>query len=342
MYATEINTTEPFTPPDTGVDEKALHFIQLTSIVSFSLTFILGTLGNGLVIWIAGFKMKRMVNTIWFLNLSLADFIFNIFFPFQITEWAMSGHWPFGEIMCKAVFCLLYLNIYVSISFLLIISVDRCISVLHPVWSKNHRTPRLATIVSAVTWMFCFVLSSPYYLYYEVVKDSSINVEQCLPMFIDGDHDDNWRRKTMLIIQFFSMFVIPFSIILVCYALILIRIRKRKSLSGSKRPFKIIASIILCFFFCWFPFHFWPLLQFMNVGLSLTLDFIMFHLFCCLAFFNSCLNPMLYVFLGRDFKESLIKSIPFVLERTFKQMDSDTEEQGDRRSSGTNVSTTCL
>ncbi|XP_063291905.1 formyl peptide receptor 2-like [Pelobates fuscus] len=325
---------------ENGVSNSAFLYLQITSIVSFSITFILGTLGNGLVIWIAGFKMKRNVNTVWILNLGIADFVFNIFFPFQITEWAMRGHWPFGEIMCKAIFFLLYLNMFSSISFLLLISVDRCTSVLYPVWSKNHRTPRLAAIVSVITWMLCFALSCPYLPYYEVVHDPYTNLEHCVPMFEDGDGITNWKRNSMLITQFLSMFLIPFSIILVCYTLIMIRIGRRKSLSGSNRPFKIIISIILCFFICWFPFHFWPLIQIMDIGLSTNLDFIMFHIFCCLAFFNSCLNPILYVFIGREFKTNFIKSIPFILENTFKRMDTDGEELCDQSgTTGTEAST---
>ncbi|KAM8927821.1 uncharacterized protein RCH25_008120 [Pelodytes ibericus] len=338
-----IETPNPEDSINYFLNGKVFRSIQVITIISYSITFILGTVGNGLVIWIAGFKMKRMVTTIWFLNLGVADFVFNIFFPFQITEWTMNGHWPFGLILCKAIFFLLYLNMFVSISFLLIISADRCASVLFPVWSKNHRTPKLATIISAVTWTFSFFLSSPYLDFYNVVHNQDEGMAHCLPVFTSGDDSESWKRKVMLITQFVSMFLIPFSIILICYALIVIRIRRSRSLSGSNRPFKVIISIILCFFVCWFPFHFWPLLPYLNIEPSFTLDFVMFHIFCCLAFFNSCLNPILYVFIGRDFKKSLIKSIPFMLENTFKEtLDIGGESQTDQTLTATELSTSIV
>ncbi|KAM6995175.1 LOW QUALITY PROTEIN: uncharacterized protein LKV04_007410, partial [Tautogolabrus adspersus] len=48
--------------------------------IVYCLAFVLGVLGNGVVIWVTGFKI-RSVNTIWFLNLAVADFLFTAFLP---------------------------------------------------------------------------------------------------------------------------------------------------------------------------------------------------------------------------------------------------------------------
>ncbi|MEE6525621.1 hypothetical protein FKM82_025737 [Ascaphus truei] len=340
----------PFTvsSPETDAPEEDLengflfddivHMMKVICIICFSITFILGIIGNGLVIWIAGFKMKKTVNTIWFLNLGVADFVFDIFLPLQITEIAMDGHWPFGQIMCKVIPTAIHLNMLVSVSFLMVISVDRCTSVLCPVWSKNHRTPRLASIISIVIWLLCLILSSPYFAFYDTEHDPDDNISYCYTAYVSWNngttfdyHTWSLRNNAMSITQFVSMFLIPFIIILVCYGLIARRLRRSKSLFRSWRPFKVMISIVLCFFCCWFPLNLWPLLDVMDIEPGWIFNFIVFDISSCLAFFNSCLNPLLYVFIGRDFKETLKKSIPFLLENTFSERcNLDFEGQDDQ------------
>ncbi|XP_056399230.1 chemerin-like receptor 1 [Hyla sarda] len=320
-YFTTYNNTE-----DPGAQGNVFHIIQIINIILYSITFILGFTGNGLVIWIAGFKMKKTVTILWFLNLAIADFVFNLTFPLQITEWIMDGHWPFGQAMCKVVFTVLFLNMSVSTSFLMIISVDRCTSVMCPVWSKNHKSPRLALTISLTIWFICFMLSSPYLAFFDILHDSENRISYCIPLYAEDDDTDTMRYKTMIVVRFVSMFLIPFSIIVTCYSFILFRLRRTRSLSRSNRPLKVIITIVLCFFCFWFPFHIWPLLEVLNVDLNFTVDMIVSHVVYCIGFFNSCVNPIVYVFFGRDFKKSLFRSIPFLLEDTLKEKDlSDTQ-----------------
>ncbi|KAI4899241.1 hypothetical protein NFI96_006040 [Prochilodus magdalenae] len=48
--------------------------------------FILGVAGNGLVIWIAGFKVKKSVITTWYLSLAVSDFIYCSTLPFGVVS----------------------------------------------------------------------------------------------------------------------------------------------------------------------------------------------------------------------------------------------------------------
>ncbi|KAM4652215.1 formyl peptide receptor-related sequence 4-like [Discoglossus pictus] len=321
------NTTSVIPVQD---DERHLNLflaMQILSITCYSITFILGIVGNGLVIWIAGCKMKKMVNTILFLNLGIADFLLNIFFPFIIIEWAMKMKWIFGQIMCKIIYTVLYLSMALSTSFLMIISIDRCISVLCPVWSKNHRTPRLAWNISKTIWLLCLIISSPYVVFYdtELKNDSSGNVycSQVYLSFINSTIVDyqTWiqRHRAMVITRFVTMFLIPFSIILVCYVLIALSLRKNRLVSGSARPFKAMMSLVLCFFCCWFPFHMLRLIDIMESVPISNVYIVWYYFSYCLAFFKSCLNPILYVFIGHGFKKSLMKSIPFLMENVFSE-----------------------
>ncbi|KAM3923167.1 chemerin-like receptor 1 [Leptodactylus fuscus] len=326
-YFTEtVNTDE-----DALVNPNVFRIVQIFNIIVYSITFLLGVTGNGLVIWIAGFKMKKTVNVLWFLNLAIADFVFDVLFPLQITEWITEGHWPFGQTMCKVIFTILFLNMSVSTSFLMIISVDRFITIMCPVWSQNHRSPKWASIISSLVWFTCFMLSSPYLAFFKIVHDDDDNISYCIPLYSEDEDMDIMRYKTMVVVRFVSMFLVPFSITVTCYGFIIFRLRRTRSLSKSNRPLKVIIIIVLCFFGFWFPYHMWPFLEVLNVEMDATTNFVVSSLVHAIGFFNSCVNPIVYVFAGRDFKKTLSKSIPFLLENTFKEKDvSDTEHRLDQ------------
>ena len=108
--------------------------IWIMSAVIVSVVCVLGVVGNGVVIWVTAFRMKRTVSTVWYLNLAVADFLVTASLPLQITKYALV-RWPFGWFMCKMDGVFFHMNMYSSIYTLVVISVDRCVcgvSGVHP------------------------------------------------------------------------------------------------------------------------------------------------------------------------------------------------------------------
>ncbi|CAL8358465.1 unnamed protein product [Arctogadus glacialis] len=256
--------------------------LNIMSIIVYCLAFVLGVLGNGVVIWVTGFKMKKTVNTIWFLNLAVADFLFTAFLPLSVTYTAMDFHWPFGKFMCKLNSTVGFLNMFASVYILVVISIDRCVSVVWPVWAQNHRSVRKASCVSLGVWVLALFLSSPYFIFRDT--GASFNDEDIINCFSNFALSDDYetpavnqlrqfRHQAMTITRFLLGFVVPFTVVVSCYAVIIHRLRRNRSLAS-------------------------------------------------LAFLNSCLNPLLYVFMGRDFKEKIRRSILKVLESAFQEEQS--------------------
>nr|DBA15828.1 TPA: hypothetical protein GDO54_003288 [Pyxicephalus adspersus] len=142
--------------------------LEILYLVVLSVIILLGITGNGLVIWFVLFRMKKMVNFVWFLSLALADFTFCLILSLTVTERTL-GYWPFGTFMCKVNLLALYLNMSASVLQLTVISIDRCISVVFPVWCRNHRTPRLAIKVVLAVWIVSFLFNIPYFINSNVV-----------------------------------------------------------------------------------------------------------------------------------------------------------------------------
>ncbi|XP_063800094.1 chemerin-like receptor 1 [Pseudophryne corroboree] len=287
-------------------------------MVIYSVAFLLGTTGNGLVIWFSVFRMKKTVNVVWFLNLAIADFIFTFFLPLSITYIALDFHWPFGKFMCKLNSTLAFLNLFASVFLLTIISIDRCISAILPVWCQNHRTPRLASIVVLCVWILAFIFSLPYFIFRDIYDDNGRVF--CYNNFADDPDVSISRHVDTVIMRFIIGFAIPFSIIISCYTVIALRIQ-RNHMTTSTKPFKIIVALIVSFFVCWFPYH---VFSFLDVSASYGADIhdviqVGIPLTSSLAFINSCVNPFLYVFIGREFKGKFRSSIQSIFERAFTE-----------------------
>lgn len=308
--------------------------LNIMSLIVYSLAFVLGVVGNGIVIWVTGFKMKRTVNTVWFLNLAVADFLFTAFLPLSVAYTAMGFHWPFGQFMCKFNSTLGFLNMFASVYILVVISVDRCVSVVRPIWAQNHRNVGRASAVSFGVWLFALLLSSPYFVFKDTAQDNrDPKIINCFNNFAFSDADTQevedlrmLRHRAMIITRFIIGFVVPFVIIVSCYAVIIHRLQRSRSMSGKTgRPFRIIAAVITAFFLCWAPYHILVLIEMVNhmsTEYSPTLQYVItvgIPIVTSLAFLNSCLNPLLYVFMGQDFKDKVRKSILKVLETAFTE-----------------------
>ncbi|XP_075047410.1 formyl peptide receptor 2-like [Mixophyes fleayi] len=292
---------------------ETLDIIRIFSIIWYSVVLILGIIGNGLVIWIAGYKMKT-VSAVWYLHLAIADFVTCISLPLRISEWALFWVITYDHFLCKAGITVLFINMLSSVYFMTVISIDRCVSIFWPVWTNIHRTPRLATIIALCVWLLCLITSIPH-----VVFNHGFEwVTECYPKYSDFfDSDEEKKRFAMFITRNVCMFAFPFTIILISYVLVFCKLRAMRKPNRSHRPFKIITGVIVCFFLCWFPYNTWPLITLHRK--FRTIDAVITESTVCLAYFSSCINPLLYVFFCHDFKKSFLRSIPAALEKVFNE-----------------------
>ncbi|XP_028622304.1 formyl peptide receptor-related sequence 7 [Grammomys surdaster] len=298
--------------------------IWIFLVVVLSMTFVLGVLGNGLVIYVAGFRMAHTVTTICYLNLALADFSYMASLPFQIISIVMNEEWIFGWFLCKFVHMIININLFLSIFLITFIAMDRCICVLYPVWAQNHRTVTLARKIIAGAWILVLLLIFPHFIFLTTVKDERGKVH-CKCNFESWAATPEEQIKMSMTVSLITVtisFIIGFSIpmifIVICYGLMAAKIG-RKGFVNSSRPLRVLTAVALSFFVCWFPFQLIFLLG--NIGNNETLNNIHIWLNSAstLASFNSCLNPMLYVFLGQQFRERLIHSLSASLERALRE-----------------------
>uniref|UniRef100_A0A8C5QB32 G-protein coupled receptors family 1 profile domain-containing protein n=1 Tax=Leptobrachium leishanense TaxID=445787 RepID=A0A8C5QB32_9ANUR len=325
---------------DRDFEGNIVRCVCIFCIVIYVYIVIVGAVGNSLVIWIAGFKMKS-VSAVWFLNLAITDIICNIALLVRVTEFTIlviHETLNVSEYLCKVSTCLIFFNMLTSVYFLTFISVDRCVCIMWPLWAKIHRTHRCAKIISIVIWMVCLIFAVPFVSVYNGIHDMPDCYFSYMFYFHFNSEQYASAHLTLAITKLIFMFVVPFFIILLSYGLILLKLATLKRVGQSQRPvkaLKVITALVLCFFICWCPYNVWPLVSWKilleDSQKYALVDFIITNMFTCFAYCNSCINPLVYVFYCQEFKEHLINAIITHLRNSLKNMSDEIYgEQHDR------------
>ncbi|XP_069601500.1 chemerin-like receptor 1 isoform X1 [Ranitomeya imitator] len=308
IYNYEDYENDSLSVIENGSENENSVFLRILQSVLYSVVCAIGIIGNGLVIGIIASKKKKSINTIWFLYLASADFLFSFFLPLTIVYTAMGHHWIFGKVMCKLNSFVLVSNMFTSIFLLTTISLDRCIMVIFPVWSQNYRSIKQAKLLSFVAWTVAFLLSTPSIIFRDIyLNDRNIKCFDNYAMF--GDDNESKIHTMMTMVRFVFGYLIPLILIIISYSIIVYKLKKNR-MTNSGKPFKIIYSIILAFFFCWSPYHAMHILELYRNHFPHSLFKICIPIVVALASANSCVNPILYVIIGHDFRSTFCMKIP--------------------------------
>ncbi|XP_042611250.1 C3a anaphylatoxin chemotactic receptor-like [Cyprinus carpio] len=289
------------------------NFMRVISLVFYYLTLILGVPGNAFVVYVAGLKMKRTVNTVGFLNLAIADLLCCLSTLFFVTKSAFDNPWPYGYIMCKILPFIMLITMFASVFTLNLISLDRFVQVMTPVWAQNHRSLFIARLSCAAAWILASILSLPFMMLRETYTEN--NKTYCLHYQPDDDSYKLYGRLS--IIRFVFGFLVPLICITTCYGFIARKLGRSHFHSG--RAFRIMLAVIVAFFLCWLPYHIVHLTIMYGEESSSLVAEAVDPLSVSLAVFNSCLNPVLYVFMGQNFKSNVKLSLRRVFERVFSE-----------------------
>ncbi|XP_059394631.1 C3a anaphylatoxin chemotactic receptor-like [Carassius carassius] len=289
------------------------NFTRVISLVFYYLTFILGVPGNAFVVYVAGLKMKMTVNTVGFLNLAIADLLCCLSTLFYVTKSAFDNPWPYGSIMCKIFPFIMLITMFASVFTLSLISLDRFTQVITPVWAQNHRSLFIARLSCVSVWILASILSLPFMFSRKTYTEN--NKTQCRLYHPDKDNYELYGRFS--IIRFVFGFLVPLICITTCYGFIARKIDRSHFHSG--RSFRIMLAVIVAFFLCWLPFHILHLIIMYGQKPSRSVAWAVYQLAVSLAYFNSCLNPILYVFMGQNFKSNVKLSLRRVFERVFSE-----------------------
>ncbi|XP_048883234.1 type-2 angiotensin II receptor [Brienomyrus brachyistius] len=277
----------------------------------YSIIFILGSMGNGLVVFVLCQKgsRKTVANT-YMLSLALSDLLCVLSLPFWAVYYFFDYDWIFGTFMCKLCGALLTLNLYASIFFITCMSVDRYLAIVHPFRSQCCRSPCRARAVSCLVWTVACLSAVPAMMFRIIYYLEEVGVTACVISYPSV----KWFPRMALMKNILG-FVLPFTVIASCYCSIGHHLLAGKGLTKSSdnldRVLRMVVAVVLAFFVCWFPFHMLTFLEALadldvlrvcsiQQVVSILLPFAL-----CIGLSNSAINPFLYCFVGIHFRQQL-------------------------------------
>uniref|UniRef100_A0A3B3Z960 G-protein coupled receptors family 1 profile domain-containing protein n=1 Tax=Periophthalmus magnuspinnatus TaxID=409849 RepID=A0A3B3Z960_9GOBI len=272
--------------------------------VVFIIIFIVGLLGNTLVIYVVVryAKMKTVTN-LYILNLALG-------IPFLCTQNVLF-YWPYGEFLCKTYMTADIMSQFTSTFCLTMMSIDRYLAVVHPMRSVKWRKPKVAKILNAMMWVVSFLIALPVTIFSNV-QDNFNNCNITWP-----EPNNLWSNVFILVTAILGFFG-PVVVICLCYLLLVIKVRSAGAKAGltkrrksERKVTRMVVIIVLVFVLCWLPFFTTNIVNLVYTIPESSFNIAIYFILVILTYVNSCSNPILYGFLSDNFKQSFQKVLCF-------------------------------
>ncbi|KAI8510185.1 hypothetical protein Bbelb_126130, partial [Branchiostoma belcheri] len=156
------NDTAAGVPYVGAAEILGMLWISVPTIVTYGITFIVGTFGNALVLFCTvRYKRLRAATTYYLASLAAADLIIcSVCVPIRTAEYFLP-QWELGMFMCKAIAFVQLSSVVCSVLTLTAISIERYYAILHPMKAKSVCTLGRTRKIMAGVWIMALILSSP-------------------------------------------------------------------------------------------------------------------------------------------------------------------------------------
>ena len=302
-------------------NNETISYVAITpstfSKFAYSVTASIALVGNLCVVYMFARRRKllKKSHNRCILNLALTDIftalsvLSNPGMVLDETFYQVSSQsYLTRELYCRIIWskCLPFSLGITSLYICVIISLERWLAVRKSFFYKNRFTTWHMNVLIVGCWIAGFASEIPITVITTGIYDNSSKICRL-----------DMHNKAMSIVILLGHSLVPFTLIFAAYVDVFRGIRESlrfiatagsKNFSSQKRLKKVtqmtaITSFILVL--CWFPNHvYFFLLTFGYLPFNKNPDDVANIIFGVLAFFNSCLNPFIYVFSNPVFRKA--------------------------------------
>ncbi|KAK3098002.1 hypothetical protein FSP39_015216 [Pinctada imbricata] len=335
----DMNSSEHHMQNYSEIEDLLLHMGQKRRdmvsttilLLVYSLIFFTGTVGNICTcIVIVKNKYMHTATNFYLFSLAISDVLILLFgLPFEAYSIWEAYPYRFGEFFCIFKAFLTETTSYASIITITAFTIERYIAICFPL--KSHRITdlrRSAKIIMFI-WAFAAACALPYPIhtrtfYFLINPETDKPVKDSFMCNIPK----HWhsRMRYMFQVSTFIFFVLPMTVIIVLYVLIVIALRKTTLVRANSEDstkshshnhsmrtvIRMLFAVVVAFFLCWAPFHVQRLYTLYEndwTEYSLEIQSHLFYVSGVLYFVSSTVNPILYNVMSRRYRQAFKETI---------------------------------
>ncbi|XP_035506775.2 cysteinyl leukotriene receptor 1 isoform X1 [Scophthalmus maximus] len=313
-------------------DNKTFKYraYSFTYLLVFPVAFACNT--GALVVFLLQCRRRRCsTSVVVMMNLALSDSSFSLTLPLRLAYYFNNGVWDFPDWLCRVCGYGFYVNLYTSILFLTLLSLLRWLAVSRPLHHSALATPTRTLLVCLGIWAFVAACCSPFS--FEGVSTRS-GLRHCF------EPSNPSSLGLMLILNYVGLavgFLLPFITLIICYSSIIHHLMAKSDVrsnessgilrSKRRRSVHLVTMVTVTFLFCFLPYHLFRTLHLhalyggWRCDVQSALQQVVV-VTLCLAASNCVVNPLLYYYATKSFRDNLTRVRSSVLSSTGRSADT--------------------
>ncbi|XP_057207585.1 P2Y purinoceptor 14-like [Triplophysa rosa] len=292
-------------------------FTRQVMPVFYSVTCVCAFILNGFAAWIFFRVPSTSVLVVYLKNMVVADMLMLFTYPWRVARDLGYGGLQLKLIVCRYIAVLFYLSMYTGIIFMSLISLERYFKIVRGTSNVSSLLQRVTVgkVLALLAWTVMIICMLP----------NSILTNQPIPedyycMELKSSLGQHWHKIS---VHFnVGVFWVAFLLIMFCYTSIACHVYRsyrrvqQDSSEAGRRSNRRIFSLLAVFVLCFVPYHICRVPYTLSqINDCINNHFILFQIkevTLFLSSLNVCLDPVIYFFMCRTFRESLLQKMSSV------------------------------
>ncbi|XP_078042071.1 trissin receptor-like [Augochlora pura] len=304
--------------------------VRVIFITLYTVVFVCCIFGNLMVIFVVSFSHRlRSITNFFLANLAVADLCVGVFCVYQTLTNYLMNSWQLGNFLCKVYMFVHALSYTASVLILVLVCVERYLAIVYPIKCRSVLTRRRLRLVVGVVWLMAAVYASPRFFYVETVNNRLITGDVDIICVANiKKHNKNLLDAMNLVF----LYLLPLGLMTCLYSRIAVGLWKsgatltapgmartrhdgvqhmrsssRNVLRDRRGVIRMLIAVVMMFAVCNLPQQVRIVWRHWDSSYDRTSDFSTLLTLCTflISYTNSCLNPLLYAFLSRNFRRGI-------------------------------------